>query len=230
MYPPARSIRFHRIISQCPRPPRHGDPGALRFPACPPRLARNARTYEIELVGADAEPTGTAARRDQGSSDELRSRARAAHRVRRRRAALDDWEKFDMPGLRAISRTAPYFHNNSAATLEEVVDHYIEFFKRVEANYVRRGLCRRSRRPTACISIDGRLRKSGSHSWHTCANCGPQFSRLALEPVSGLSHSETHAASSDSFTLRRVNREEDTRRSRDAGAVARDGNPCCEWP
>ena len=38
-----------------------------------------------------------------------------------------------MPGLRGISRTAPYFHNNSAATLEEVVDHYIEFFKRVVA-------------------------------------------------------------------------------------------------
>jgi len=42
--------------------------------------------------------------------------------------------KFDMPGLRGISKTAPYFHNNSAATLEEVVDHYIEFYKRVKAN------------------------------------------------------------------------------------------------
>jgi hypothetical protein len=50
-------------------------------------------------------------------------------------AGQDDWEKFDVPGLRGISKTAPYFHNNSAATLEEVVDHYIEFFKRVEANF-----------------------------------------------------------------------------------------------
>ena len=41
-----------------------------------------------------------------------------------------------MPGLRGISRTAPYFVNNSAATLEDMVDHYIELFKRVEANYV----------------------------------------------------------------------------------------------
>jgi cytochrome c peroxidase len=48
--------------------------------------------------------------------------------------AQDDWNKLDMPGLRGISHTAPYFHNNSAATLEEVVDHYIEFFKRVKAN------------------------------------------------------------------------------------------------
>ena len=47
---------------------------------------------------------------------------------------MDDWEKFDIPGLRGIGKTAPYFHNNSAATLEEVVDHYIEFFKLVEAN------------------------------------------------------------------------------------------------
>jgi cytochrome c peroxidase len=39
-----------------------------------------------------------------------------------------------MPGLRGIRKTAPYFHNNSAATLEEVVDHYTEFFKRVRVN------------------------------------------------------------------------------------------------
>jgi cytochrome c peroxidase len=49
-------------------------------------------------------------------------------------APNDDWNKFDVPGLRGIRNTAPYFHNNSAATLEEVVDHYIEFFKRVKAN------------------------------------------------------------------------------------------------
>ena len=48
-------------------------------------------------------------------------------------APLDDWNKLDVPGLRGLSKTAPYFHNNSAATLENVVDHYIEFFKRVEA-------------------------------------------------------------------------------------------------
>jgi cytochrome c peroxidase len=38
-----------------------------------------------------------------------------------------------MPALRGIRKTAPYFHNNSAATLEEVVDHYIEFYKRAQA-------------------------------------------------------------------------------------------------
>jgi cytochrome c peroxidase len=39
-----------------------------------------------------------------------------------------------MPGMRGVRNTAPYFHNNSADTLEEVVDHYIEFFKRVKIN------------------------------------------------------------------------------------------------
>jgi cytochrome c peroxidase len=46
----------------------------------------------------------------------------------------DDWNKFDVPGLRGIGRTAPYFHNNSAASLEDMVDHYIQFFNRVKAN------------------------------------------------------------------------------------------------
>ena len=45
--------------------------------------------------------------------------------------AQDDWNKLDVPGLRGLRNTAPYFHNNSADTLEEVVDHYIEFFKRI---------------------------------------------------------------------------------------------------
>ncbi|HEX6737261.1 MAG TPA: cytochrome-c peroxidase, partial [Vicinamibacteria bacterium] len=30
-------------------------------------------------------------------------------------------------------KTAPYFHNNSADNLEEVVDHYIAFFKNLQA-------------------------------------------------------------------------------------------------
>ena len=49
---------------------------------------------------------------------------------------LDDWEKFDVPGLRGISRTAPYFINNSAATLEEMLDHYDALFRRAEVNFV----------------------------------------------------------------------------------------------
>jgi hypothetical protein len=44
---------------------------------------------------------------------------------------LDDWNKLDATGLRGIRHTAPHFQNNSAETLEEVVDHYVELFKRV---------------------------------------------------------------------------------------------------
>ena len=51
-----------------------------------------------------------------------------------------DWEKFDVPGLRGISRTAPYFINNSAATLEEMLDHYDALFRRAEVNFVPGGV------------------------------------------------------------------------------------------
>ncbi|HEX6852175.1 MAG TPA: cytochrome c peroxidase [Candidatus Polarisedimenticolaceae bacterium] len=34
---------------------------------------------------------------------------------------------FEIPQLRGIKNTAPYFHDNSAETLEQVVDHYVEF-------------------------------------------------------------------------------------------------------
>ncbi len=39
-----------------------------------------------------------------------------------------DFEAFDVPSLRGISKTAPYFHNNVAATLEMVVELYSDHF------------------------------------------------------------------------------------------------------
>jgi cytochrome c peroxidase len=116
-------IRFHDIASQCPRPVDTVTPARFVFAACPQRLARNARTYEITLAN------GTRIRRT--SSDP--GRALLTGFVGGL-PAQDDWNKLDIPGLRGISKTAPYFHNNSAATLEDVVDHYMEFFKRVQAN------------------------------------------------------------------------------------------------
>jgi len=121
-------IRFHDIASQCPRPidtrpPDVVTPARFAFASCLPRLARNARTYEITMAN------GTKVRRT--SSDP--GRALLTGFVGGP-AAQDDWNKFDVNGLRGIGNTAPYFHNNSAATLEEVVDHYIEFFKRVRVN------------------------------------------------------------------------------------------------
>jgi cytochrome c peroxidase len=125
--------RFTNISSQCPRPVDTASPPRFAFAACPQRLARNARIYEIALSlptqgPAGVIPAGTKVRRT--SSDP--GRALLTGFVGGP-GPQDDWDKFDVPGLRGISRTAPYFHNNSAATLEEVVDHYLEFFKRVVA-------------------------------------------------------------------------------------------------
>jgi cytochrome c peroxidase len=115
--------RFHDIATQCPRPVDTAAPARFNFKPCPERLARNARTYEITL------PNGTTVRRV--SSDP--GRALLTGFVGGP-PPLDDWNKLDVNGLRGIRHTAPFFHNNSAATLEEVVDHYVEFFKRVRAN------------------------------------------------------------------------------------------------
>ena len=38
-----------------------------------------------------------------------------------------DFEAFDMPQLRGIAGTAPYFHDNSNETLRDVVDTYSRF-------------------------------------------------------------------------------------------------------
>jgi cytochrome c peroxidase len=114
-------VRFHDIFSQCPRPVDTATPARFNLKPCPPRLARNARTYEITL------PTGAKIRRT--SSDPGRALLTGFAGVGP--PAQDDWNKLDVPGLRGLRNTAPYFHNNSADTLEEVVDHYIEFFKRI---------------------------------------------------------------------------------------------------
>jgi hypothetical protein len=127
-------------------------PARFAFAACPDRLARNARRYEITLSvptacpppadrvtpcllpsvpGGPIPPLPVGAKVRRTTSDP--GRALLTGYVGGL-PGLDDWEKMDVPGLRGISKTAPYFHNNSAATLEEVVDHYMAFFKRVQAN------------------------------------------------------------------------------------------------
>jgi cytochrome c peroxidase len=115
-------VRYHDIVTQCPRPVDPVSPARFNFKPCPERLARNARTYEITM------PNGTTVRRV--SSDP--GRALLTGFVSGP-PPFEDWNKLDVNGLRGIRGTAPYFHNNSAETLEEVVDHYVEFYKRVRA-------------------------------------------------------------------------------------------------
>jgi len=117
------TARFHDIQVNCPRPVDTVVPARFTFVPCPPRLARNARTYEF------TQPNGTKVRRT--SSDP--GRALLSGFVGGP-AGTDDWNKFDVPGLRGISKTAPYFHNNSVDTLEQVVDQYIAFFKHAQFN------------------------------------------------------------------------------------------------
>ncbi len=49
---------------------------------------------------------------------------------------FDSLNAFKISPLRGISRTAPYFHDNSAATLEEVLDHYDQFFQIVSGGFL----------------------------------------------------------------------------------------------
>jgi mono/diheme cytochrome c family protein len=113
-------VRYHDIFSQCPRPVDTVVPARFALAPCAPQLARNARTYEITL--------GNGTRLRRTSSDPGRALLTGfVGGV----PAQDDWNKFDTPGLRGLRRTAPYFHNNSAATIEDVVAHYAEFFARV---------------------------------------------------------------------------------------------------
>lgn len=101
-------VRYHNIATACPRPATDG------YAPCPERLARNARTYRITRADGTFQTVTTS---DPGR---LLLTGQPA-----------DLGVMDVTQLRGISKTAPYFHNNSAATLEDVVDHYIAFFARV---------------------------------------------------------------------------------------------------
>jgi cytochrome c peroxidase len=116
-------IRFHDISTQCPRPVDTVSPPRFAFAPCPDRLQRNARTYEI------TQPNGSKIRRTSSDPGRALLTGVAGFGLA---APQDDWNKFDIPGLRGLRHTAPHFHNNSAATLEEVVDHYTELFKRAK--------------------------------------------------------------------------------------------------
>jgi cytochrome c peroxidase len=100
--------RYFSIFAACPRPAADG------FAPCPPRLERNARTYRVTLADGTFQFFTTS---DPGRMLLTGQPA--------------DIGVMDITQLRGIGRTAPYFHNNSAAALEEVLDHYDAFFARV---------------------------------------------------------------------------------------------------
>jgi cytochrome c peroxidase len=127
-------IRYHDDFTACPRPVDSVSPPRWSFASCRPELARNAQTYEISFADGftmrrTTSDPGRALLTGFVFSDIPAADGSCGH-LPCGPAHLDDWQKFDIAPLHGISKTAPYFHNNSAATLDEVVIHYEEFFQR----------------------------------------------------------------------------------------------------
>jgi len=128
-------LRFADDLNACPRPVDTEAPARWNLPPCPPALARNQQTYQISFddgftIRKTSSDPGRALLTGYVFSAEPEADGSCLHPPCGLRQN-DDWQKLDVPGLRGISQTAPYFHNNSAATLEDVVIHYEEFFKNV---------------------------------------------------------------------------------------------------
>jgi len=132
---PTAITRYHNIFSACPRPVDNVDPPRFSFAACSPSQMKNVRTYEITNSGfaPSGTPCGGAAPQPAcvtrlTTSDPGRLLLTGYPLA----GGQGDTQAMDTPSLRGIRRTAPYFSNNTAATLEEVVEHYKQFYKRVQ--------------------------------------------------------------------------------------------------
>jgi cytochrome c peroxidase len=132
---PTALVRFHDIATACPRPVDTVSPARFAFAACSASLMANVRTYEITNSGVapSGTPCGGAAPQPPcvtrvTSSDPGRLLLTGYPAP----GGPGDFQHMDIPSLRGIGRTAPYFSNNSAATLEEMLEHYKQFFKRVQ--------------------------------------------------------------------------------------------------
>jgi cytochrome c peroxidase len=124
-------VRYHGIQTACPRPVDTVSPPRYVFQQCSPSQLENVRTYEITNSGVA--PSGTPC---GGPAPQPACVTRVTISDPGRMLLTGypvpggpgDIQHFDVPSLRGISRTAPYFHNNTAATLEDVVEHYKQFF------------------------------------------------------------------------------------------------------
>ena len=132
---PTALVRYHAIATTCPRPVDNVTPPRFVFAPCSPSQMKNVRTYEITNSGVapSGTPCGGAAPQPPcvtrvTTSDPGRLLLTGYPAA----GGPGDIEHMDIPNLRGISRTAPYFINNTAATLEEMLEHYKQFFKRVE--------------------------------------------------------------------------------------------------
>ena len=131
---PTAIVRYHDIATACPRPVDNVSPARFSFKPCSASQMENVRTYEITNSGVA--PSGTPC---GGASPQPACVTRITTSDPGRLLLTGypapggpgDIQHMDIPNLRGISRTAPYFMNNTAATLEEMLEHYNAFFKRV---------------------------------------------------------------------------------------------------
>jgi mono/diheme cytochrome c family protein len=131
---PTLITRYHDIFTACPRPVDAAVPPRFSFAACSPSQMENVRTYQITNSGVapGGTPCGGPAPQPPcvtrlTTSDPGRLLLTGFPAP----GGPGDLQHFDTPSLRGMSRTAPYFSNNTAATLEDLVVHYQQFFKRV---------------------------------------------------------------------------------------------------
>ena len=131
---PTAIARYHDIATTCPRPVDTVNPPRFVFAPCSASQMENVRTYEITNSGAP--PSGTACGGAPQPACVTRITTSDPGRLLLTGYPVagppGDIQHFDIPSLRGIARTAPYFHNNTAATLEEVLEHYKQLFIRVQ--------------------------------------------------------------------------------------------------
>jgi cytochrome c peroxidase len=132
---PTALVRYHDIATSCPRPVDNVTPPRYTFAQCSASQMANVRTYEITNSGVapGGTPCGGAAPQPAcvtrlTTSDPGRMLLTGYPAP----GGPGDIQHFDIPNLCGISRTAPYFINNTAATLEEMLEHYKQFFVRVQ--------------------------------------------------------------------------------------------------
>ena len=131
---PTALVRYHDIATACPRPVDTANPPRFSFAPCSPSQMKNVRTYEITNSGVP--PSGTPC---GGGTPQPPCVTRVTTSDPGRLLLTGypaagppgDIQHMDIPNLRGIGKTAPYFMNNTAATLEEMLEHYKQFFKRV---------------------------------------------------------------------------------------------------
>jgi cytochrome c peroxidase len=128
---PTAIVRYHGIQTACPRPVDTVNPPRFVFAACSPSQMNNVRTYEITNSGVapSGTPCGGAGQPACVTRVTISDPGRMLLTGYPVPGGPGDIQHFDVPSLRGISRTAPYFHNNTAATLEDMLEHYKQFFK-----------------------------------------------------------------------------------------------------